>query len=106
MVVTGGTYNEALVRTHKEDDGRIFVNLTPEQLHNIYQNRLTIEADRIFDRYRGKWLRVTGTVDDIKSSLSGKTLLFFQNPYVMMEFVDEEQKTESLPCKNVNVSLS
>lgn len=95
VVVTGGTYNEALVRTHKEDDGRIFVNLPPEQLCDIYQNRMAIEADRIFDRYRGKWLRLSGSVADINMAISGRTFLFFQNPYVMMVFIDENQR-ESL----------
>lgn len=79
------------MKTHKEDDGRIFVERTPEQLSGIYENRLAIEADRIFDRYRGKWLRVSGLVDNIQSVLPKKTMVTFQNPYVAMFFEDKKQ---------------
>lgn len=91
VVSTGGTYNEAVKQTHKEDDGRIFVNLTPTGLSNIYENRLAIEADRIFDRYRGKWLRVSGFIDNIQSVSPQKSMLTFQNPYVAMFFDGKKQ---------------
>ncbi len=55
------------------------------------QCKPTHEADRIFDRYRGKWLRVSGFIDNIQSVSAQKSMLTFQNPYVAMFFDGKKQ---------------
>lgn len=67
VVQRGGTYNEAAT-THTEADDRIFVDLTPTQLAQIYEKHITIEADAVASRYIGKWLRTEIEVRDLYGS--------------------------------------
>jgi hypothetical protein len=44
---------------------RVYVDLTPEQLIGIFRTHVTAQAERLVERYIGKWLRVVGQVYDV-----------------------------------------
>jgi hypothetical protein len=46
-------------------DERIFVNLTIAQLTQPFRDHTNLQAQRLFAAYKNKWLRLSGSVDEI-----------------------------------------
>lgn len=51
-------------RTEKRKKERIHANVTPQQLMDLYQGRMTAEATALAEPYFGKWVTWTATVHD------------------------------------------
>jgi hypothetical protein len=47
---------------------RVYVDLTPERLIRIFRTHVTAQAERLVERYIGKWLRVVGQVYDVDNT--------------------------------------
>jgi hypothetical protein len=44
---------------------RIFVRATTKEICSLYEGRTTVQGDKLFSDFKGKWLRVSGTIHDI-----------------------------------------
>ena len=64
---------------------KIIVDASPDFFMNLYRDKMSVQADRLFNSYVGKWLKVSGNVKNIIASQSGRTSLFFK--------MDDERKT-------------
>jgi hypothetical protein len=49
-------------------DKRIIVGVVPEELRGFYQNVTSAQGDRLLQPYIGKWMKLSGTVADIRHS--------------------------------------
>jgi len=50
---------------------RLTIDVSLDDLRNLYKDKMTAEGDRLFLPYRGKWTKVSGKVDDVSESLLG-----------------------------------
>lgn len=46
-------------------DRRVFLQVTPEQVRQIYDGRTTLQGEKAAEIYVGKWMKVSGTVRDV-----------------------------------------
>ena len=75
VVQAGGTYYETT--EHKEDD-RFVVNVQPERLAKFYEGNTSLQADLLFESFRGKWMRVRGPVQTVSASGPDWNMVSFQ----------------------------
>lgn len=49
--------------------GRLFLpdDITPQYLCGLYRDHTAVQADRLASPYQGKWMKVSGSVDDIRA---------------------------------------
>lgn len=52
------------------DMARIYLTQTPQALAHLYDENTSVQADALMKAYLGKWMHVTGEVDDVSSGLS------------------------------------
>jgi tRNA_anti-like len=50
---------------------KVFVNVSPSYLVGLYKNRTQVQGDEYVAAYIGKWIPVTGTVCDIRTTVTG-----------------------------------
>lgn len=53
---------------------RIYVDVSPIYLTDLYRGRTSIQADALAAVYKGKWIEVTGKVNDISDAFGGVTI--------------------------------
>lgn len=72
-------------------DGRILVDVTPEYLTGLFRGHTTIQAERLFDAFVGKWMRVSGRVLDVTSEHGGSAarahLVYAEEPDSLSVFL-------------------
>jgi hypothetical protein len=49
---------------------KIIVDVSPDYLMNLYENKMSSEGDRLFAPYAGKWMSLTETVSDVSAGNS------------------------------------
>ena len=59
--------------------GRIYTSITPNDLRKTYSGRTMAEADRLVKTHLNKWMRLTGTVDDLRIYDSGNGTVFLKD---------------------------
>jgi hypothetical protein len=52
-----------------DKSNRVIVDVTPETLLSFYEGRMGIEGDRLLAPYVGKWMKISGEIEDITSML-------------------------------------
>jgi hypothetical protein len=69
-------------------DGRVLIRERPEHLMRMCSKLLRIEADRVTAPYKGKWIKITGDVEDIlkQSSTMFLYLTLRENKWCGMTF--------------------
>lgn len=68
------------------------ISLTPEDLIKPYDGRTTIQGQKLASTYVGKWITVSGSVDDVESNYGTLRIrLERRNPMVDLTF-DEQSK--------------
>ena len=65
------------VETTSVADDRIIVDTTPKELADYFERFTTSQAVDATQRYIGKWMRVSGTIHDVKLISTGKNLRAF-----------------------------
>ena len=93
-IIHGDYYAEGAA--HKEDDGRIYLDRTPEELTAPFAEHATDDAQRIVQKYLGHWLRVEGTLRNREEWL-GNLLVSIDNDdfgdtAVFLYFSDERER--------------
>lgn len=90
----GNTINIYGERAVRESDNRIVVKTSPEHLTGLFENNTILQANRILDDFRGKWLRVAGNVLDVYtdggSDLTVQLQRELHEPGVVLGFNDPE----------------
>jgi hypothetical protein len=76
--VESRTKFQTTTATDAQDRSRIFVYVSPSFLASLYHGRTEIEGDRLFAPYRGKWMRVSGTVRNIENNIFGGKIVTLQ----------------------------
>jgi hypothetical protein len=69
---------------------RVFVNEDLAYLSSLYRGQTTAQADKLAEIYRGKWMKITGQVDDVTS----RAMSFAHQrdvPLVIIHFRDDWQ---------------
>ncbi len=58
---------ELIAQAPAVPDKRIFVGerITPKYLRDLFKDQTTVQAERVFEPFKGKWIRVWGTISDI-----------------------------------------
>ena len=56
---------------------KVFVDLTPEQLIAFYKDNTSIQADKLVASSIGKWMPISGKLDQVISSFPGFAQLTF-----------------------------
>jgi hypothetical protein len=77
---------------------RIFVSRPPLEIMALYRGRTTHQADKLFQDYKGKWLKLRGVVDDVSAHGTGSCIsLGIEDPgvHVMLWFDRQSQGTIS-----------
>jgi len=67
-------------------------SLTPEQIVGVYKDRTTLQGEKLASTYVGKWMTVSGVVEDISRQGSELVVTFFsgQSPVlIMMQFAKD-----------------
>jgi hypothetical protein len=73
-------------------DGRTLVDVTPEYLAGLFDEQHTIiQNERLLDAFVGKWMRVSGVVEDVFATSESRAHVTFPyegpgNPSVVMDF--------------------
>jgi hypothetical protein len=63
---------------------RIIVNVSPEYLLNFFKEHTSIQAQKLVSAYVGKWMRLSGQVQDITSTYPDRIAVSFNpHPYVL-----------------------
>jgi hypothetical protein len=65
--------------TKSSSGERIFVNVTPRELSNLFENHISFQAQKLVEPYLGKWLTVAGSVSDVGRVHNGQWLIFIRN---------------------------
>lgn len=60
---------------------RIFIKADPESLRKLYDEHTGHHADLLFAPFKGKWLSVRGTVDDVRTIFEGSHLVFLAHRF-------------------------
>jgi hypothetical protein len=97
VVQAGGSYYET-ERVSAKDD-RVIVRVTPKDLTKLYSDHMTVEADQLFGRFKGHWMRVRGAVENISDHETFTTVTvgsFFDRDVVTMYFTKEPQRSRVL----------
>lgn len=97
VVQAGGNYYS----THPlgEDDDRVLVQAGPLDLSSLYRDHMTVEADRLFDRFKDHWMRVEGGVDNISDYRKWTTVTVgdpLKGESAHLNFADDEQRKRVL----------
>lgn len=58
-------------RNNPDNSERIFVQVSPHDIAQEFQNRTTDQANALVSRYIGKWIAISGSVWDISPDKSG-----------------------------------
>ena len=72
-------------------DGRTLVDVTPGYLASLYGEHTEIQADRLLEAFVGKWMRVSGSVEDVFALGENRASVTFpyegpSDPSVVMRF--------------------
>jgi hypothetical protein len=62
------------VKTNEPAEDKIFIDVSPIYLTDLYRGRTSIQADSLAAVYKGKWIAVTGKVNDISDAFGGVTI--------------------------------
>jgi hypothetical protein len=57
---------------------RVIVDVTPEYLMRLYENKMSAQAQTLAAPYIGKWLRIQGKLEDIRRSYGGAVSVSLQ----------------------------
>jgi hypothetical protein len=63
----------------------------PRELCSVYQDHISVQADKLAEVYIGKWLRVSGTLDDVHHQQDGihvSLVEYLQPPAIHATFHD------------------
>jgi class 3 adenylate cyclase len=61
-------------------DQRTFVTVPPNVMMNFYRDNMNLRADKLFSDFSGKWMRLSGKVGNLRSTISGQdTVLVFDD---------------------------
>jgi hypothetical protein len=63
--------------------------LTPEQLVGVYKNRTTLQGEKLASTYIGKWMTVSGVVEDISKPRFGISLVFYRGEILIVMYFEE-----------------
>jgi hypothetical protein len=55
---------------------RTIVNVTPEYLAGLFDDHTSIQAQKLADTYIGKWMRVSGPLNNVSSFTSSSQVTF------------------------------
>jgi hypothetical protein len=72
-------------------DGRTLVDVTPAYLASLYGEHTEIQADKLLEAFVGKWMRVSGSVEEVFATDENGACVAFPHegpdePSVMMYF--------------------
>ncbi len=59
---------------------RVIIDVTPDFLIGLHKNYMSIEAKRLLAPYIGKWIKVSGLIDDINSHERGVLVTLMMEP--------------------------
>jgi len=67
--VLGFVRNSTMAATKKapSEVERIFVDATPSYLTGLFEDKLRIQGEKLVEPFIGKWLRITGVVENVSS---------------------------------------
>jgi hypothetical protein len=77
---------------------KVFVNVSPSYLIGLYENRTTIQGDDLAAAYIGKWMIVTGRVQDIRLKEDGTCHALIQDSdgaWIGADFTEKSSDTIS-----------
>jgi hypothetical protein len=57
------------------DDRTLIGDVTPEYLFSLYQDHITVQADKLAQAYLGKWIKISGLIQNVNDSTDGRSLL-------------------------------
>ena len=63
---------------------RALVSVPPKYLSGLYQGHIALQADKLVAPYLGEWMRLTGTIDDVRGL---STLIVTLREYMGMPIV-------------------
>ncbi len=77
---------------------KIFVNVSPSYLVGFYNNNRTkAQSDEYVAAYIGKWITVTGTVCDIRTTVTGTLYVqIFDNDRILISAMLNEESSETI----------
>ena len=63
-------------------NSRIFTTVTPAYLTSLYKDNMTLQADKLFSDYAGKWMQLSGTLSDVATTddFSGTVFVSVDDP--------------------------
>lgn len=66
-----------VAQAHRADDGRVYCDLTPDELSAPYDDMPSDDADNLMQKYIGTWLLVEGPLHDRTRGLTGFLMVSF-----------------------------
>jgi hypothetical protein len=96
------------VKTSESPDGKIFIDVGPIYLTDLYRGRTSIQADALATVYKGKWIAVTGKVNDISDAFGDGLTLFISsedNRMITARFSEDKKDKISHMAHGAIVSL-
>jgi hypothetical protein len=94
-VVAATPVSEATSVPHQPQ--RVFIDVSPAYLMDLYKNRTSIQGDALAAAYIGKWLVVTGRVRDIYGSVDARVALVYDKDdrFISVTFTKEASEKVS-----------
>jgi hypothetical protein len=89
-------------------DGRILLQLTPKQLSANFENATTAQGERAVQPYLGKWMEVTGKVNNVTHNSDNSSHISFYdgvNYFVFMFFKSEWYDHLAVLSKDQKISV-
>jgi hypothetical protein len=76
---------------------KVFVNVSPSYLVGLYENWTKVQGDEYVAAYIGKWITVTGTVSDIKTTVTGTLYMqIIDNDRIFISATLNEEASETI----------
>jgi hypothetical protein len=72
--------------SEKEDRKFVSPSVTPEFLLGLFKEQTQVQAARIADLYKGKWIRISCSLHDVSSFYNNKILVTIKESNVIMIF--------------------